>query len=91
MAGSPEGGTRPRWRGDKELLFTGTAGQLWSVDLTGTSPGGPFKRGNPRLIFSGLLGGANMRNNFDFPRGDNSRLLVLPSLRQDEGTPSHCS
>ena len=58
-----------------------------AVDLAGTSPGGPFKRGTPQSVYKGLVGGGTIRNSFDLTK-DNNRILVLSSqTATQQGTP----
>jgi hypothetical protein len=73
----------PRWRSDGKELFFDVSGQLTSVDLAGTLPGGVFEAGVPRPLFRGLQ---NLPpHNYDVTPGG-QRFLVLSAPNLLEGS-----
>jgi Tol biopolymer transport system component/tRNA A-37 threonylcarbamoyl transferase component Bud32 len=76
--------TFPRWSRDGKELFYDSSGELMAVDVTGTAPGGGFKAGTPRELFSGLrgLGG----HNFDVSP-DGRRFIVISEGLETSSAP----
>jgi hypothetical protein len=77
-------GTFPRWSRDGKELFYDGSGELMSVEVSGAGPGGEFRAGTPRELFTALRGiGVH---NFDVSP-DGRRFLVITEGLETSSAP----